>query len=115
MLTNISLNQFRACLKVVIGRDGMSLGDLLTGKNLTLDLDSFLQQILDKEADKELIKILAPHFDFDADNAFDGLEYIADFFAFIKANWTRVLSWLTALGLAAKIPPVMNTGLNDLK
>jgi len=53
---------------------------------------------VDSELEKDIIRILSGQ-DPDSMDAIDALEYIASFFAYIRANKPRFARWLESIGL----------------
>ncbi len=60
-----------------------------------------LELISESEADKELIRIISNQ-DPEQMDAFEALEYISSFFAYIRANSDRFKAWLGSFGLAVQ-------------
>lgn len=98
--------QLRQILGLVLtnGKLKVKLEDFLSGKATKLNEIELLELIQESEADKDLIRILSNQ---EPDNmdATEALEYIAAFFAYIRASKEKCSSWLAGLGYAVQKQP----------
>lgn len=98
--------KLRKILALAVNNDAIhtSLEALLAGSAVQVSDADLIKLICDSEIDKELIRILADS-DPDTMDAIEALEYIADFFAYIRANKVRFSSWLASIGFLAPANP----------
>lgn len=99
----LSYNQLREILSLTISNKTLKakFADFLNGKLTEITEVELLDLIGKSQVDKDLIRILSGK-DPNKMDALEGLEYIADFFGYIRANKKKFSSWLENLGLAAK-------------
>lgn len=110
----LSYNQLRRIMAIAISNKTIKakIGDFLGGKLTNISELELLELINESEADKELIGIISGK-DPEKLDALEGLEYIAAFFGYIRANKAKYKGWLASLGLA--VASGENTPGNDLK
>lgn len=99
----LSYAQLRDILALVVSNGALRLkvSELLQGKAANLTEVELLDLIVSSEVDKDLIRILSGA-DPDAMDALEGLEYISSFFAYTRANKSRLTAWLATIGLQAR-------------
>jgi len=102
----LTYSQLRQILGLVLtnGKLKVKLEDFLSGKLTKLNELELLELIQESEADKDLIRILS-HDEPDNMDATEALEYIAAFFAYIRASKEKCSSWLAGLGYAVQKQP----------
>lgn len=105
-ITTLPYAKLRKILALAVNNDAIhtSLEALLAGSAVHVSDADLIKLIYDSEIDKELIRILSDS-DPDSLDAFDALEYIADFFAYIRANKDRFSGWLKSIGSLAPANP----------
>jgi hypothetical protein len=103
----LTYSQLRQILSLVLtnGKLRVKLEDFLSGKLTKVNEIELLDMIQDSEADKDLIRILS-HDEPDDMDATEALEYIAAFFAYIRASKEKCSSWLAGLGYAVQKQPI---------
>jgi hypothetical protein len=97
----LTYGQLRDILGLALANQTLRLRieDLLSGKTLKVSELELLDMIRESQADKDLIRILTGN-DPDTLDAFVGLEAIAGFFGYMRANSGKWQTWLGALGYA---------------
>lgn len=73
------------------------LDAFFAGKLTGISETDILGLISSSEIDKDMIRILTGN-DPDTMDALDGLQAIADFFAYVRANKARLSGWLESIG-----------------
>lgn len=73
------------------------LDEFLSGRLTSVSESDLLGLISQSEVDKDMIRILSNQ-DPDTMDALDGLQVIADFFAYIRASKPRLSGWLASIG-----------------
>ncbi len=79
------------------------LDEFMSGKLTSISESDLLGIIAESEVDKDMIRILTDQ-DPGTMDAFDGLQVIADFFGYIRANKGRLSGWLASFGYAVATP-----------
>jgi len=98
----LSYGQLRQIMALTLtnGEIRTRLGDLLNGSTKVISESDLLDLIYQSEVEKDIIRILSGQ-DPDTLDAIEALEYIASFFAYIRANKPRFAHWLESIGLKA--------------
>lgn len=104
-MKKLSYAQLRAILALAVTNDLAKgkLSDLLSGGMANISEIDLLSMIAESQVDMEMIRILSGR-DPETMDALAGLEYISDFFAYIRANKDKFKGWLGSLGLKAVVP-----------
>lgn len=99
---NLTYSKLRQILALSVQNQAIriSLEALLCGDSIQISEADLIKLIADSEIDKDLIRILSDS-DPDTMDAIEALEYIAAFFAYIRANKVRFSSWLASIGFPA--------------
>lgn len=96
----LTYNQLRQILALTMSNSKLkaSIGDFLSGKLTDMTEVDLIDMIYQSEVDKEVIGILANR-NADEMDAIEAMEYISDFFGYIRANKAKFNGWLASLGL----------------
>lgn len=102
MEMKLTYGQLRDILGLVLSNETLRvrMDDLLSGKLLKFSELELIDLIRQSEADKDMIRILTGQ-DPETLDAFEGLEAIAGFFEYMRANAGKLQTWLGAFGLKA--------------
>lgn len=98
----LSYGQFRQIMALTLtnGEIRTRLGDILGGNIGEITESDLLDIIYQSEVEKDIIRILSGQ-DPDTLDAIEALEYLASFFAYIRANKPRFAHWLESIVLKA--------------
>lgn len=105
-MTTLTYDQLRRIIALVHDNPILKakLDEFLSGRLTSVSESDLLGIIAQSEVDKEMIRILSAQ-DPDTMDAFDALQVIADFFAYIRANKSRFSGWLANLGYQVQSTP----------
>jgi len=94
----LTYSQLRSILSLVITSTPikLKLDDLLAGRDLSFTESSLLELIFESNIDSDIIRILTNQDPADMD-AFQAIEVISDFFAYMKANSKKLSGWLSSI------------------
>lgn len=98
-MTTLSYDQLRRIIALVHDNATLKakLDEFLSGKLTSISETDLLGLVATSEIDKDMIRILTGN-NPDTMDAFDGLQVIADFFAYIASNKQRFSSLLASTG-----------------
>lgn len=94
-MTKLTYAQLREILALTLtnGPIRVKLDALLAGREVSLDEGELIDLIVASEIDRDLIRILSGT-DPDTLDAITALEYISDFFSYIRASSPKFTRWL---------------------
>lgn len=95
----LTYDQLRRILALCIdnGVIKAKLEDLLAGALVNITELELMEILKDSEIDLDMIRILSGK-DPEEMDAMEGLEYISDFFAYMRANGAKLAGWLGSIG-----------------
>lgn len=101
--TKLTYAQLRDILSLIVKNEPIRLRveDLIRGKLVNITEIELIDMVVDSGVDKDMIRIMSGQ-DPEQMDAVDGLEQIADFFGYMKANKERLAGWLSSFGLRAQ-------------
>ncbi|MCB5285545.1 MAG: hypothetical protein LHW45_08165 [Candidatus Cloacimonetes bacterium] len=117
-MNKVTYAQLREILALTLttGSIRLKLDQLLSGQSVEINEGQVIDMIVESNIDKDMIRILSGQ-DPDGMDAIEAMEYISDFFAYMRSSSPKFAGWLKSIRSAASpaAPAKSRTSSKNLK